>query len=704
MPKTKTELLEGVAHLILDDPDEKLNTLGAELLAELTQRIGELGKDPAVKAIVIQSAKEGGFIAGANIRELQAIALGPVEAAYAGGLKAAQVGQALMDLIEDCPKPVVVAVHGAALGGGLELALAAHARVVSDDASTKLGLPELKLGIMPGFGGTLRLPREIGLARAVPAILASSNFDGKKAYKNGLADIVCPKEYIVEQAHKLALSLLDPGALGRLRARRRSTLPLFMRLLELPGLREIIFSQARKEVLAKTGGHYPAPLRCLDHMATNLGKSRADFMQAEAESLANCLATPVAQNLVRVFFLSQDAKKQMGDAKPKRPAKVAVVGAGFMGSGIAVPLVTRAGIPTYLKDSNEEVLGRAQKKLWDGLFKRVSKRQLTEREAREQFLKATPVRTDFGLRDAGLVIEAVPEILDLKRKIFADLEAVLGPEVVLASNTSTLPIGDIAAQAKHPERFIGMHFFSPAELMPLVEVIPSKHSSPQTIATVVDLALKMGKTPVVVKDSPGFLVNRILMPYILEAAQLVQEGVPVAKVDAAALKFGMPVGPIKLMGEVGIPVITKVYHILKEHFGDHLPSPAWLEHAELEKAFSKDAAGKLSVDHQQIEAWAGKADPGYTQADLTDRLFQAMLNEAARCLDEGIVPQAGFLDLAMIFGTGFPPFRGGLLREADARGLANVLVRSRVLAQKAPHLAAPTALEAAAARGAFYTA
>jgi 3-hydroxyacyl-CoA dehydrogenase/enoyl-CoA hydratase/3-hydroxybutyryl-CoA epimerase len=699
--KTRIDMQGDIAHLILDDPEEKLNTLGREMLAEIATQLKALSADAGVKAVVIRSPKKGGFIAGANIRELQAIAYSPE--ARKGGYEAAKGGQALMDLIEDFPKPVVAAVHGACLGGGLELALACHARVVADSAETKLGLPEIKLGIVPGFGGTWRLPRLIGLARALPAILASSNFDGRKALTCGLADLVCPQEYLEAEAHKLAQALLVPGKRSQLEDKRRATLPLMMACMEWPLLKGIVYNKARAEVISKTGGHYPAPLRLISHLKAHRGLPRQAFLEAEANALADTLATPVAQNLIRIFFLSQDAKKQMGSGKPAKITQAAVVGAGFMGSSIAIPLISRAQVPTFLKDANEEVLGRALKKIWGSFAKRLAKRQMPEVEARRQFNLATPITRDGALHGVSLVIEAVPEIMELKKKIFAALEAVLPETAVLASNTSTLPIRDLSSEARHPERFIGMHFFSPAELMPLVEVIPGPKTSQDTVATVVEMSLKMGKTPVVVKDSPGFLVNRILLPYILEAVQMVEEGIPVAKVDAAALAFGMPVGPIKLMGEVGIEVIVKVFHILQEHFGDHLPKPSWIDRSDLASAFTKDPKGKLSVHAEMIQGWVAKAAPEATDLDVSDRLFHSMLNEASRCMQEGIVPEPGYLDLAMIFGTGFPAFRGGLLREADARGLENTVLRGKVLSQKyGAWLQPPQALQDQAAKGGFY--
>jgi 3-hydroxyacyl-CoA dehydrogenase/enoyl-CoA hydratase/3-hydroxybutyryl-CoA epimerase len=694
---TRIEKSGPVAHLIMDDAPEKLNTLGKAMITELAERIAELKVDASVQAMVIRSGKASGFLAGANLNELQSLSAS--KDAVTDGYLAAKGGQALMDAIEDLGKPVVAAIHGPALGGGCELALACTARVAATEG-VKIGLPEIQLGILPGFGGSWRLPRLLTHMAALPLILASTQLDGRRALKAGLVDDVAPVEQLPQVAEALALSLLKPGGRERLFAARRAKQPLVNKLFDIGPMKGIVFSMARKNVLAKTRGAYPAPLKALEVMAQHTDH-RGSSLEREAKGLGELLATDVSRNLVRLFFLGQDAKKQAGGVKGAKVGSVAVVGAGFMGSGIAIPLVTRAKLPTILKEANLEVLGRALKKVKDYLGKGVAKRRVTPTQAAQQFDLLSP-GAGADLAGVDLVIEAVPEILDLKHKVFAELEAQVPAGAILASNTSTLPIGDIAAKAKHPERFIGMHFFSPAEVMPLVEIIPSAKTSKETIATVVDLTLKMGKTPVVVKDSPGFLVNRILMPYIMEAAQMVEEGVPVEAVDRAAVKFGMPVGPIKLMGEVGIPVITHVAKNLQQHFGEHLPKTAWTSRADLGEAFTKDAAGKLKLDSGLIQAWVGKADPGYAQAEIQDRLFLAMLNEGARCMAEGIVPEAGYLDLAMIYGTGFPPYKGGLLREAEARGLGACVARAEALAAKAPWLAPCDGLKAAAAQGGYY--
>ena len=686
--KTRIEKNNAVAHLILDDPDEKLNTLGAAMIAEIGDQLALLKADSGVKAVVIRSGKGSGFLAGANLNELQGLsnAADPVHEGY----RAARAGQALMNAVEDLGKPVVAAIHGPALGGGCELALACTARVAAAEGA-RIGLPEIQLGILPGFGGTWRLPRLLTFAGAVPAILASTHFDAKRALKMGLVDDIAPVQQLADVADALALRLLEPAAFIALVQARRGRHPRLNRFLDWGFLRNVVLDRARSAVLAKTKDRYPAPLRAIELMRGH-GAGRDAYLEREARALGELLATEVSRNLVRLFFLGQDAKKQSKGVQGAVLRRVAVVGAGFMGSGIAIPLVTKAGLTTTLKEANLDVLGKALKKIRTYLEKAVAKKRLSPVEAAGQFNLLWPGAEAQDLKRTDLVIEAVPEVLELKHAVFAELEALVPEAAVLASNTSTLPIADIAAKARYPERFVGLHFFSPAEVMPLVEVIPGARTSEKTLATAVDLALKMGKTPVVVKDSPGFLVNRILLPYILEATQLVAEGVAPDKVEAAALDFGMPVGPIKLIGEVGVPVIVHVLGILKLHFSDHLPAPEWIARPDLVEAFERYPDGKLHVKHDLISAWVNVADPGYTQAEIQDRLYLAMLNEAARALDEGLVSDPGILDLAMIYGTGFPPYKGGPLRLAEVRGVAAWVARAGALSAKAPWLKPPAAL------------
>ncbi len=676
--KTRLEMKDGVAHLLLDDPDKKVNTLGGEMVEEISSRLDELAGDGGVKAVVIRSPKPTGFLAGADIDELKSIALSPQ--AEEGGTRASRRGQALMDKVEDFPKPVVAAVHGPCLGGGLELALAAQARVAGDDPSTRLGLPELKLGILPGFGGTYRLPRLVGLVGAMEAILASKTFEARQALKRGLVDEVAAVEQLPGVAGRLALSLLQPSARGRLLGRRHAALPLGQRLMGAPGLKSLAVAKARKQVVSRTGTHYPAPLEFLELLSSRLGSPRAAHLDAEARALGRLLATPVAANLIRLFFLGQDAKRQVKGAKGARVERAGIIGSGFMGSAIAIPLADKAGLPVALKDTSESVLGRALKKGWDFESGRARRRQVSRLEAERRFHLFSPSLGWEGFSRVDVAIEAVPEILDLKRSIMAEAEAAMRPDAVIASNTSTLPITSLAEGARHPERIVGMHFFSPAERMPLVEVIPGGKSSPQALATVVDLALRMGKTPVVVADRPGFLVNRILFPYLLESLLMLEEGIPVARVDKAAVDFGMPLGPVKLIAEVGVEVTVKAGHVMLKAFGDHLAAPRLMERPDFAQAFAKGPDGKARVNPAMISQWVGKPDPGIPDRDIQDRLFVAMILEGLRCLKEGIVAEAGMLDLAMVFGTGFPPFRGGLMREADRLGAPALLQRCRELA------------------------
>jgi 3-hydroxyacyl-CoA dehydrogenase/enoyl-CoA hydratase/3-hydroxybutyryl-CoA epimerase len=666
----------------MDDPDGKLNTLGADMIAELAGRMEALKADGWVKAVVIRSGKASGFLAGADLNELQGLSNSADPAGE--GTRAAKAGQALMNAVEDLGKPVVAAIHGPALGGGCELALACTARVAAAEG-VRIGLPEIQLGILPGFGGTWRFPRLCTFAHATPAILKSTLFDARSASKIGLVDDSAPLEQLPAVAEALALKLAAPGAALAFDEARWKRHSRWNRFLNWGLLKNVVLDRARLAVVAKTRDHYPAPLRALEVMRNMMG-GREGYLEKEARALGELLATDVSRNLVRLFFMGQDAKKQSKDIPGAPVAHVAVVGAGFMGSSIAQSLVTKAKLPTALKEAKLEVLGQALKKIKASLEKSVARKRLSPVEGAAQFNLLWPGAEARDLAYTDFVIEAVPEVLEIKRAVFAELETLVPETAVLASNTSTLPIADIAAQARRPERFVGMHFFSPADVMPLVEVIPGPRTSEKTLATAVGLVLKMGKTPVVVKDSPGFLVNRILLPYILEATQLVAEGVPPEKVEEAALDFGMPVGPLKLIGEVGVPVIVHVLGILKTHFSDHLPAPAWIDQPDFAKAFKRDKDGKMHVFFDSISAWVGRTNPKYPMADTQDRLYLAMLNEAARALDEGLVSGPGVLDLAMIYGTGFPAYTGGPLRLAEVRGVPAWEARARTLAAIAPWL------------------
>ena len=680
-----------VAHVLLDDQAAKVNTLGTVSIGELESALEQLAGDSEVDAVVIRSAKPGNFIAGADVKELAEMSRS--SDARARGLEAARRGQALMDRIEDFPKPVVAGINGACLGGGMELALACHARVVTREDSTKLGLPELKLGILPGFGGTWRLPRLLGLARGIEFILSSRSASGKEAVRMGLADDLCFKEQVGQVAGELALKLRKPGYTGGLVKKRKAANRLPMRILGLPVLRRYLISRARAEVIKKTAGLMPAPLRFLSVVGKSFWRDRAGALNIEAEALADLLATIESRNLVRLFLNTTEAKKQGADKDAVKIREAGVVGSGLMGAGIALALSGRARIKATLVDTDLKVLGRALKKAWDAGRKKVKRHQWDDVDAAKSFNLVSAITDYSGLRNADLVIEAVPEIMELKKKVFAGLEKVVGPGTVLASNTSSLSITEMAEGAVNPGRFVGMHFFMPAEVMPLVEIIPGKSTSAEALAATVRTAVAMDKVPVVVKDSPGFLVNRVLAAYALEAAQMVEEGVPPAAVDSAAVRFGMPMGPIRLVGEVGVEVMKKVLHQIRGAYGAHMANPKWVERADLAQAFTKGTDGKWRVNGDVVRGWIAKPDPGYSTRDIQDRLYTSMVNESVLCLVEEVAASPMDLDLAMVYGVGFPAQRGGPLAEADTRGLKNVVERASELAGRfGRHLDPPARL------------
>jgi 3-hydroxyacyl-CoA dehydrogenase/enoyl-CoA hydratase/3-hydroxybutyryl-CoA epimerase len=493
-------------------------------------------------------------------------------------------------------------------------------------------------------------------------------------------DDICESEQLARVSQETALSLVEKGSEGKLIRVRKKALPWHLQIAQTFFIRKLVFQSARRGVLRKTQDRMPAPLKLIQLLSIQYGGPREKHLEAEARALGETLSTAQAENLIRLFLSTEDAKRTVAPM-PETKA-VGVVGSGLMGSGIAVSLIDKAGAFVSLKDPDLKMLGRALKKAWDYEEKRVKRKEIDRPEAARRFHLLSASTGLGGFKNLDFVIEAAPEILGLKQKIFAELETVVSPTAVLASNTSSLRVSEISENAAHPERFIGMHFFSPAEVMPLVEIIQGPQTLPEVVSRTVSLVLRMGKIPVVVKDTPGFLVNRILLSYALEAALMVEEGVPVSDVDGAALKFGMPVGPICLIAEVGVEVMRTVMRRIQEAYGSRYPSPTWLNRDDLPLAFHRKPGGKWGVDGGLIARWVGASDPGLSTKDIQDRFFQAMVNESVRCLDEGIVETPALLDLAMVYGTGFPPEKGGPLREADNRGLTNIVQRGRALAER----------------------
>jgi 3-hydroxyacyl-CoA dehydrogenase/enoyl-CoA hydratase/3-hydroxybutyryl-CoA epimerase len=676
----RVEIADGIATVLLDEPGEAVNTLSAEVGEEFDAILGSLERDGRVKAIVFASGKKDGFVAGANIKMFSAF--GSAEAAEALARKA----QAGFDRIEAFPKPVVAAIHGACLGGGLEWALACHYRIATNDPRTQLGQPEIQIGLVPGAGGTQRLPRLIGIAAALDIILAGKSVKARKAGKLGLVDEVVPPALLLQVARDRARALAE-GTLRR-KAPEPSGVEAVQRLaLEgNPVGRGVLFSQAEKQVARKTKGHYPAPLAALAAVRTGYEKGIRKGLEREARLFGELTQTTVAKRLIEIFFATTALKKDTGvddpAVKPRTVSRVGVLGGGLMGSGIAYVTVN-AGIPVRVRERDDAAAAKALAAVRGVLDERVKRRSIDrlERAATMRLLTAT---TDWsGFESVDVLVEAVFEDLALKHEMVRAFEAV-NPRGIFASNTSSIPIGKIAEASRRPEAVLGMHYFSPVHKMPLLEVIVTDRTAPEATATAVALGKKQGKTVIVVRDGPGFYTSRILGPYMNEAAWLLVEGAAVGAIDHALVEYGFPVGPITLLDEVGIDVGAKVGHILHGAFGDRMKPPEALEAVvkagrlgrKNKKGFYTYGEKEKRVDETVYDLVpGGRARKRIHHEEIQERVALQMVNEAIRCLGEGILRSARDGDIGAVFGLGFPPFRGGPFRVADEMGPKDLLAR-----------------------------
>jgi 3-hydroxyacyl-CoA dehydrogenase/enoyl-CoA hydratase/3-hydroxybutyryl-CoA epimerase len=675
-----TERRGGVAIVTLDTPHDAVNKVSNATRWELEDLLQRLETDELVKAVVIRSGKPDIFIAGADIEEFAE--LRSVEEA----VRLSKDGQLLMQRIADSPKPVVAAIHGACLGGGLELALACRYRVASDHPRTELGFPEVQLGLIPGAGGSNRLPRLIGARAALDMILTSRNERGRKALALGLIDELVPEAILLEIAVAAAERL---SRNARPRTRRGGSFLLDGNLIG----RLLVYRGAKRQVARKTGGHYPAPPRAIEVVRTSLEHGMSRGLEAEAQAFGELAMTDVSRRLVEVFFATTEIKKDdgvpagYGRARPVR--RLGIVGAGFMGSGIAGTAVAHAGVEVRLKDADLVKVGKGLKAATDILTAQLARHRITPYEYARKcaYLSGSGGFDGFGGTD--IVAEAVFEDLAVKRQVIADLESVIPATTVIATNTSTLGIHEIASGAHHPERVLGMHFFSPVEKMPLLEVIPTDVTSADAIVTAVQFGRRMGKTVIVVADSPGFWVNRILLPYLNEAGFLLEEGVSIEAIDTAMTKWGFPVGPVALMDEVGLEIGEKAGKVMHQALGDRLrPSRVIAVMRADGRLGRKNARGfyfykdghKTGADSSVFRLLGvrplGEVDPRLVE----DRLVFAMLNEAARAMSEGVVRTPRDGDVGALFGIGFPAFRGGPLRELDTTGAAEAVAKLERLA------------------------
>jgi len=671
------EMIENeIGILTFDYPDSKANKFNSETMTQLNEKIEEISNNKDIKCLLFMTAKESIFIAGADINEIKDIT--DPQQGYEVGKK----GHEIFNKIENLPFPTVAVIHGASMGGGTEMSLACKYRVASDHPKTKIALPEVNLGIIPAWGGSTRLPKLIGLQRSLDIILTGKNLIPKKALRSGVIDKIIPKEMVKEAAIVFAKDVIKgKNVLAR---SKRKPKGLVNAILEKNPLgRALVFSQAKKAVMKKTHGHYPAPLRALKVIKKGYGKSLKVGLEAEAKALGDLLVTDESKSLVKVYYMMEGVKKQNGtqnkDVKTLPVNKSAVLGAGVMGGGIA-QLFAGRDIPSRVKDINYDAVGKAYQQAASVLKGKVKRRRITKLEMSQILQKITGTVDYSGFNSVDFVVEAIVEDLEIKKKVFAELEENIREDAVVVTNTSSLLVNDMAVAFKNPERFVGMHFFNPVHMMPLVEVIRGKDSTDEAVATTFKLAKALGKTPVVVSDGPGFLVNRLLVPYMVEAVSLLEEGHGIQKIDKAMMNFGMPMGPIELFDEVGIDVAFKVAKILSQSMGDRMAESDIFENMVNDGKLGKKSKvgfykyeGKKKIYDSSVETYISvKNKTTLSDEELVQRMVYPMINEAARCLDEKIVTRPQDVDLGMIFGTGFAPFRGGLLNYADSEGIEKV--------------------------------
>jgi len=678
----------GIATLVFDTPNSSVNVLCFDALYELEEKLVQLHNDKHIKALFIESAKEHIFIAGADIKEIKAFK------DSAETVSKLQHGQEILNTLETLPYPTIAVIDGACLGGGLELAMACDYRIATNEAHTRIGLVEVSLGIIPGLGGTQRLPLLVGFTKAIELITASKRLKGDKALKLGLVDASVPLGYLAFKKEEFVKEILE-GKLENKVAKTRRGIQWYEMFLPI---KILIAKMARSAVIKKTAGHYPAPLKAIDVLEETLTMSLEDGLQVELEVFEPLATSAISKNLIELFFTSEALKKEtFSKGKTKEIHSAGVLGVGTMGSGIAWAL-TQKEIPVRLGARKMQSIATAMSHMMQS-FESIKKRgRLTSREIGLKMDRVTYTTELKGLEDVDIVVEAVSEDPSVKAQVFASLEDVLKEDTIIATNTSSLAITALAKDTKHPERFVGMHFFNPVSMMPLVEVIAGEKTSDDTLSSVVSLAKRLGKTPIKVSECAGFLVNRTLLPYLNEAAKMFEEGENIEHIDKLLTDFGMPMGPFTLADEVGIDIGVKVSDILHDAYGERMEPSAVLskmiENNYLGKKNGKGFylhKGKKRSQHEEVyEFQNGKA----MLADniILDRAILIMVNEAARCLEEAVVDNARYLDMAMVMGTGFPPFRGGLLRYADGEGLANIVARLRKLEELYGERFTPTEL------------
>jgi 3-hydroxyacyl-CoA dehydrogenase/enoyl-CoA hydratase/3-hydroxybutyryl-CoA epimerase len=707
MPALSVDVRDEVAIITFDLLTAPVNMFTAPVRDEFRTVLDRLELDEGVRAAVLVSGKSDVWIAGADIEELAGLPTA------ADAERLSKQGHLLMDRVELLRMPLVAAIHGACLGGGLELALACQYRIASESPKTVLALPEVELGLIPGAGGTQRLPRIVGLEEALEMILRSRRVRPRRALQTGLVDEVVHPAILREIAVQRAREIAQGGGRDRFLRKRASVrargspaagLRRFL-LSDNPAGRAVVFRQAREKTMAQTKGHYPAPPAALEAVEAGYGGRERGF-DTEARLFGEMAASDVCKELTFLYFASAALKKDPGVAVPAPPvlpvSKIAVLGTGFMGAGIAA-IAAQHGVVVRFKDTDTGHVLKGLAAARDVLRERLVKRQITRQEFDDQMSLVVGTTEYTGFANVTLVIEAVFEDLAVKRSVIGEVEAVLPAGAIVASNTSTIPIARLAEASPHPERVIGMHFFSPVQKMPLLEVIVTTRTDPETTVTVVAFGKRLGKTVIIVHDSPGFYANRVLAPYINEAAKMLDQGAPIEEVDHALVAFGFPVGPITLVDEVGIDVAGKSGTIIAEAYGTRMaPSSSVTRVLAAGRYGRKSRKGfylydgkgkKQGVDPTVYELLpTGAQRSSIPELEIQQRTVLAMVNEAVRCLEEDVIREPRDGDVGAVFGIGFPAFRGGPFRYIDAVGPAEIVRQLEALNDRFPPRFAPAEL------------
>jgi 3-hydroxyacyl-CoA dehydrogenase/enoyl-CoA hydratase/3-hydroxybutyryl-CoA epimerase len=632
---------DGICHLVFDAPGSTANVFHRDALLELQEHVAWLERAGNIRGVILRSAKPRIFIAGADLKGL--LNATAIEIDEMVGL-----GQRVFTGLSRLPMTKVAAIHGACLGGGFELALACDRRIASDDAATKIGLPETQLGLVPAWGGCTRLPRLIGVKRAATVILKGTQFFAAAARKHGLVDEVVPAHCLVKHARELIM---------RGPPRRRPS-----RHFEAWAA-PVVWMLARRRLSRETRGNYPALFKALRLVCLSAFRSTARSLADERRTFQKLVHHADTRNLIRLFFAREKARKTHTGEPAREIKHVAVVGAGVMGSGITCWLATR-GHPVLLLDIDHAALARARQRIESSLAESRQRGLIDSARVRHALDRVTLALNDVPLRRADLVIEAAVEDAEIKRQLFADLERRARTDALIATNTSAIPVGSLSDDP----RVVGLHFFNPVHAMPLVEIVRPRHASGESIATAVRFVQEIGKIPLVVADSPGFLVNRVLMPYLLDAARLVQDGVGARLIDDAMRDFGMPMGPLRVLDEVGLDVALHVARTLEAAFPRQAAVPSYLdEWVKSGRLGRKSGRGFHAYNGRREHPAVAGSDLGDVE-EVSRRLSLLLTNEAARCLDDGVVKSASEVDFGIVLGTGYAPFRGGPLRHADACG------------------------------------